>query len=645
MALLTRQVLYDGREEPPPERVTLRAGPLSVVYDNGDLRYLRLGEREILRRVYAAVRDRHWGTVPPQLANVQLAAQPESFTIAYEVTNRQDGIDFFWRGTITGLAEGTIVFTFDGEARSTFPRNRIGFCVLHPSDLAGQPCTVIHVDGTVTEGVFPAYISPHQPFLNVRAIRHQVLPGVLAEVLMEGDTLEMEDQRNWTDASYKTYCTPLALPYPVTVEQGTRISQRVTIRLLGDAPRLVESPSAAALTVALDDQSAPLPLIGLGVASHGEPLSATAVARLKALHLSHLRVNVRLYDGQTAAVLKQAAEEARAIGARLEVAMWVSDDADEELNAFRQVVNTVRPLVVRWLIFHRGERSTGERWVNLARLYLADYDPEARLGAGTDAYFTELNRGRPPVEALDLVTYSLNPQVHSFSNLDLVETLTTQAVTVVSAQQFCGGKPIAVGPVTLKIRWNPDASGPEPPAPPGELPRQVDARQMSLFGAGWTMGSIKYLAEGGAHSLTYYETTGWLGVMERPEGSPLPDKFRSVPGGVFPMYHVFADVGEFAGGEVVICRSKTPLTVDSLVLRRDGRTRVLLANYTPEPQRVTVRGLSGALTVRSLDETNAEAAMRDPEAFRAEAGRPLTVGGDGAVVEMMPYAVVRLDGR
>ena len=29
---------------------------------------------------------------------------------------------------------------------------------------------------------------------------------------MSGDSFEMEDHRNWTDASFKTYVRPLALP-------------------------------------------------------------------------------------------------------------------------------------------------------------------------------------------------------------------------------------------------------------------------------------------------------------------------------------------------------------------------------------------------------------------------------------------------
>ena len=38
----------------------------------------------------------------------------------------------------------------------------------------------------------------------------------------EGELFELEDQRNWTDASFKTYPTPVALsdPRPMTAENA-----------------------------------------------------------------------------------------------------------------------------------------------------------------------------------------------------------------------------------------------------------------------------------------------------------------------------------------------------------------------------------------------------------------------------------------
>jgi hypothetical protein len=254
-----------------------------------------------------------------------------------------------------------------------------------------------------------------------------------------------------------------------------------------------------------------------------------------------------------------------------------------------------------------------------------------------------LNRNRPPTDALSFLSYSINPQVHAFDDLSLVETLEAQAATVESARRFAGGLPVAVGPVTLRPRFNPDATGPEPEPAPGELPPQVDPRQMSLLGAAWTLGSLASLAGGGVESVTYYETSGWRGVMERPEGSPLPARFHSIPGGVFPLYHVLADAGEVAGGAVLPVASSDPLRAAGLAIRREGRTRVLLANLSAEPQRVTLRGVAGRASARRLDETNAERAMVSPEEYRAAPGEPLDARDGELTLDLLPYAVVRLD--
>jgi len=647
--MLPKRVLYYGLDGPLPERTELRAGPLSLVFEEGDLRYVRLQGREILRRVYVAIRDRNWGTIPPRLSNLQKEIAADSLRITYDVENKQGEIDFFWKGTITGDAEGTITFRMDGQARSTFLRNRIGFCVLHPlRECAGQPCVVEQVDGAVIEGAFPRYIAADQAFLNMRAVSHEVVPGVWAEVRFAGDTFEMEDQRNWTDASYKTYCTPLSLPFPAEVKAGTTISQSVTLRLKGQVSEGREELPESEVRLAVSARPAvPLPRLGLAVASHGQPLTPKELARLKALNLSHLRVDLNPFQSGYLATLRSAASEARALGVPLEVALTLSDNAADELTGVVAALQELKPEVGSWLIYSPREKSTTEKWLKLARRWLSSYDSRAKIGAGTNAYFAELNRDRPPQELVDLVCYSLNPQVHAVDNASLIENLEGQAASVESAHQFAGGLPLAVSTITLKPRFNPDATGPEPEPAPGELPSQVDPRQMSLFGAGWTLGSLKRLGESGTYSLTYYETTGWRGVMETENGSPLPSRFRSLPGSVFPLYHVLADVGEFAGGSVIPSTSSTPLKVEGLVMSRDGHTRILLANLSPEPQSVRVTGanLARSVRVRFLDETNAEQAMLSPEQFRAEMGEGAQTSPDELELRLRPFGIARIDSE
>ena len=646
--MLPRNVIYYGTDEPLPERQDLRAGPLTMIYEAGDLRYIRLGNHEIIRRLYVAVRDRNWGTVAPVLSNIQIVAGTDSFSISYDAENKQDEIDFFWRGTITGDTTGTITFSMDGIARSTFLRNRIGFCILHPAECAGSPCLVETVDGAQVKGNFPQYISPHQPFKDMRAIAHEVTDGVWAEVRFEGDIFEMEDQRNWTDASYKTYSTPLSLPYPVEITQGTQIRQAVTISLTPEGTLPATSPESndpEQVIVTLQDASRAtrLPQIGLGIAAHEQPLGEREVERLKALHLAHLRLDLHLSNPAYQASLRRASAEASSTVVPLEIALFLTGNAAQELEGLAQELQQSKPNICRWLIFHEDEVSTSERWVALAREHLKDYTGNAPIGAGTNAYFTELNRNCPPVQSLDFVSYSMNPQVHAFDNSSLTETLKTQATTIESARRFSGELPLVISPITLKPRFNPNATGTEREPAPGELPPQVDVRQMSLFGAGWTAGSIKYIAESGASSITYYETTGWRGVMETEAGSPEPELFRSIPGSVFPLYHVLADVGEFAGGEVLPLTSSDILKVDGLALRKDGKTRLILANMTPEPQPVTIQFIGEHATLRQLDETNAEEAMRSPETYRAQSGQPLHAHANALEITLRAYAIATID--
>jgi hypothetical protein len=174
----------------------------------------------------------------------------------------------------------------------------------------------------------------------------------------------------------------------------------------------------------------------------------------------------------------------------------------------------------------------------------------------------------------------------------------------------------------------------------------VDARQASLLGAAWTVGSIAELAAAGASSVTYYETTGWRGVMELEDGSPMPERFPSVPGQVYPLYHMLADVAEWKAGTLLVSAPSDPLRVTGLAVEVDGAVGVLVANVTPEAQRVRVVGLPGtSARVRMLDEATAMTALTDPASFRAERGAEV-MNRDGAVwLALGPYAVARVVSR
>ena len=57
-----------GRPGPPAPCTGLTAGPASLMLDGGDVRYYRVDGREILRRVYVAVRNEEWETLPAEIS-------------------------------------------------------------------------------------------------------------------------------------------------------------------------------------------------------------------------------------------------------------------------------------------------------------------------------------------------------------------------------------------------------------------------------------------------------------------------------------------------------------------------------------------------------------------------------------------------
>jgi hypothetical protein len=344
-------------------------------------------------------------------------------------------------------------------------------------------------------------------------------------------------------------------------------------------------------------------------------------------------------------MLRRAADEADAIGCRLEIAIHFSAQIEDELKALRALVGELRPPISHWLLYHKDEKGTSAEWVTLARQQLSDYD-RVDFGAGTNAYFTELNRNRPPAGALDLICYSINPQVHAFDNLSLMETLPVQATTVESARLLSAGRPIVVSPITLRPRFNPNATAAATDSEAeftDQLPSPVDVRQMSLFGAAWTVGSLKSMAESHVDRVTYYETVGWRGVMETESGSPLPEQFRSIPGSVYPLYHVLADVAGCAGAAVFFSETNESSKIGGFAFERAGRMRVLIANLTAEHQEVSVHHGGESVRVQMLNEHSVVTAMRAPEAFRSEDHPPIRPAHGQTVLRLLPYAVVRLD--
>ncbi len=633
------EFLVTGGAQRPAPPVQLCAGPCSASFADGSLRYVRLGSREVLRGVYAAVRDAEWNTIPPVLRDITIASGPDAFVIEFTAEHRSEAIHFVWRTRIQGDRDGTIEFRVAGEARSAFLSNRVGLCVLHPIEgCAGRPCRVERVDGTTAELWFPERVAAEQPvagFHGIRALAHEVGPGLWAEVTFHGEVFETEDQRNWIDASFKTYGTPLGLPRPVAIPAGATFHQSVRLRLRAREGSIPEMPSLPRPTeeddgvveVEWSPETLPLPAIGLqqrndpGGAA-GADLPVPAQNLLRDLDLAHLRVELRLSRPDWRGDLARGWRTAQALDCPVELALLVARDRLTEVPALVRELTATGSRLRRLLVLEAGARSTSCALFMAVRDHLATLRVPVGLGTEGDLYDLDLAAAGEAAEAgAEFIAWSMNPQVHAFDNLSLAETPAGAAEQVRALRHWFPRTPLVVTPVTLRPRRSTAAA------------LAGDPRQGSLFGAGWTLAMLNELAAAGAESVSLYETTGPRGIMMDDAGGP---------GRVFPVHHVLRALAGFR--LVLRTHSSAPRKVAALtVLDADSAARLLVANLQAVPQAVRLPAACAAGRFGILDETTVRSALREPEHWRAGDRKRPAPGPDGRTLVLPPCALLLVD--
>jgi hypothetical protein len=97
---------------------------------------------------------------------------------------------------------------------------------------------------------------------------------------------------------------------------------------------------------------------------------------------------------------------------------------------------------------------------------------------------------------------------------------------------------------------------------------------------------------------------------------------------------VFAEVGRFAGSEMVPVASSAPRELAGMILRQDAHRALLLANLSPAPVEVDLEAFHDLQSVRRLTLENATEAARDPTGFHATAN-PRPPGH----LPMPPYSI------
>ncbi|SAK46233.1 hypothetical protein AWB79_01096 [Caballeronia hypogeia] len=604
-----------GTTQAVEEERRMQAGPWSALLIDGALRDIRYRDVEVIRSVAFVVRDKDWGTCRPMPTGIAIDENEREFRIRYRARcANPDGHALSYDLSIVCDAGGALSFDASVTAHDAFLTARCGFCVLHPVDgVAGASARVEHGDGTREASAFAQLIDPWQPFMDIRSIEHDLACGFTVRCAFTGDVFEMEDQRNWSDASFKTYSRPLALPWPYTLDAGVTENQSVTLRV--DAGNDARDSSSAArnerVTITLDtaqDAFETMPALGVAIAA-GEIDDALAhLDLLEELAPRQLTLSFDPTSGHGVRELERFAELQRRsrIDAVLEYALPGVDEPCAELDALSVMIEAATLRIVGIVVspsVHRQSNPPGSispPCPPLDEVYRAARRafPALRIGGGMLSYFTELNRKRPPLELVDWTTHATCPIVHAADDRSVMQTLEAIPHIARSCRALIGEQAYAIGPVSIGMRQNPYGSR-VMPNPNGEriAMASFDPRQTALFGAAWLAGYAAALEGARVETFTLGALTGERGLADVADGVKR-----------YPMFAVARALAAMAGWNRIAAVSNDRAGIACVAARNaQGQMRVVIANLTGKPRelRLEFRNVDASFEALLIDEEGA----------------------------------------
>lgn len=245
--------------------IRLHAGPWSLEFErwSGWVRAIRYQGFEVVRAVYAVCRGPEWQTLHQFVRTTHVSQEDGHAEARWEA--EVDEIGFNWSASISVLPT-SIEIRVRGKSTQAFESRRVGMCALLPQELAGTDLELGHPSGETEPLTLPELVSPTLPSINIASFDLKALHSPV-KLEFSGDAFHMEDQRNWTDASYKVYSgaatrlAPYEYPASTEIEQALTIKAPVTDILRPEVPPLnlgaaigtFEMPEVGTVSADLED--------------------------------------------------------------------------------------------------------------------------------------------------------------------------------------------------------------------------------------------------------------------------------------------------------------------------------------------------------------------------------------------------------
>jgi hypothetical protein len=546
-----------------PDTTRVAHGGFTLDLAREAIRNIRYEGTQLIDLLYTAIRPLDWSTLKSDeyAADVQIDGDDCVISITESLAGA-----LIAKTKVILSSSKTFSVDYELQGLAELSVNRWGICFcLNTADwmgsrvgAAGKTYSLEHdifpqrvVDGVI-QGLFPASNEMHFVAPDMRSLK----------VVSSGRLLEAEDQRNWTDNTYKIYSGSLREPRPFTTNSGRSWKQSISFEV--GAPNRTETDPTKIVVCEIEA------LPSIGVQFNSEPLLTPddLEKALILLDIDHLRINEESLTSQKIATTA-------ANGLILETAL-LSSNKGSVLNEEVWQLSERVPAGSRLLI-HREGREVVEN------VDLPKNDSLNTFIPGTDAYLVDLHREN--FEFSDSVSYSIAPTVHSTDAETVFKTLATQQESIKFAQKHIAPQ-IFISPITFSTRGNPE-SGHSRKQRNIFADRESAMRIRTIEGAAWTLGSIHAVASAGAFSGSWHELFGEFGIIYSQAGSI----------NFSPTFHAISALGAHHAHEITIAKS-----FDNSWVAFENREAkmILVASLRPWTLEITSKVLKGYKSIQSL---------------------------------------------
>ena len=539
----------------------------SILKDQLFLRNIKYKNIEILKLISFLVRDKNWNNYEPKVINSKSFENNNDLNFEFNLTYGDSEKIAVKNNVLIGNDSLSLIST--GEFLTDFWTNRIGFNLLLPLEgVVGSDVEVTKTDNSIEHASFPSDISPDQPIVKFQELSYDMFDCLNLKINFKGIHFEMEDQRNWGDASYKIYSGSLLDPFPYMEKKKTSFYQEIVISIKEKAKISFNKPHTNYLMTNMSEEFL-MPQVGIKLVNENEIDS-----NLNFDFLYHL-VDFDNLNHSSKKILSNHPIYLIALIDHIKKVELVIQEIKDFVTVNKINLNK---LLICPKVYLNSYQPAGE-WPKVPRL--TEYYQLAKsifsnvdIFSGMVTNFTELNRKRPD-SYYDGVNFSFTPIVHDASDSGVLDTPNTLPYIISTLNSFTKDTPIHIGPITLGMHFNPYG---EKLADNKEQKRlemaEFDPRHDSLISLNWSIAVLSQIVSKNTKYITYTSLTGVHGIFNE-------EKFKR------PMFYFYEILLHFKNSKLY--QLKTINSIFGLLILKDNKKYYLLSNTSAIIQKCTIK--------------------------------------------------------